>query len=120
LTASNRLMIDGFRTLERLTMAIELITRAEFTALNPAKNPAVGQIATETAWFADSEKNIIGAILLDHHDNDLNYVVLGRDEEGQFRWIAGDSSFDSREKAEDELTAAMSKIEASGETIFPQ
>ncbi len=101
-------------------MAIEPITKAGFAALNPAKHPAVEQFATEKAWFADSEKNIIGAILLDHHDKDWNYVVLGRDEEGQFRWIAGHSSFATQEKAEDELTAAMSKIEESGETIFSQ
>lgn len=101
-------------------MGIERITKAEFIPLSPAKDPEVEQIATEMGWFADTKKNIIGAILLDHHDKDWNYVVLGRDEEGQFRWIAGDSSFATQEKAEGELTAAMSKFEESGETVFPQ
>lgn len=101
-------------------MAIESIMKAEFVSFSPAKNPAVDQIATEMAWFADTEKNIIGTILFDKGDKDWNYVVLGRDEQREFRWIAGDSSFATQDKAEDELTTAMSKIEESGETIFPQ
>ena len=116
--ASKRSM--DFRTLERLTMAIQSILKAEYIALNPTKNPAVDQFASEVAWFADSEKIVIGVILLDHHDKDWNYVVLGRDKEGEFRWIEGDTSLSTQEKAEDELRAAMSKIEASGETVFPQ
>ena len=101
-------------------MAIKRLTRKKFDLFNLARNPAVESIATESAWFADSAENVIGAILLDHADQDWNYVILGRDERGAFRWIEGESSFNTQVEAEEKLNAAMSKLEEAGQTMFAQ
>ncbi len=101
-------------------MAIKTITKQQFDAFGPARSPMVTSIATEKLWFSDDDANIIGTVMLDHSDKDWNYVILGRDENGDFRWIEGDSSFPSQEDGERELKAAMSKIEAAGDTVFPQ
>jgi hypothetical protein len=101
-------------------MAIKTLSKAQFDAFNPARGPMIGAIATEKAWFADDAGNVIGTVLLDRTDNDWNYVILGRDERGAFRWIQGDSSFETRDRAEQKLIEAMAKIEESGETVFPQ
>jgi 3',5'-cyclic AMP phosphodiesterase CpdA len=50
----------------------------------------------------------------------LELVILGRDERGAFRWIEGDSSFEAEAVAKQKLTAAMHRIDQSGETVFPQ
>ncbi len=101
-------------------MAIKRLTKAQFDSFNPARGPAIAAIATEKSWFSDDAGNVIGAVLLDHSDQDWNYVILGRDERGTFRWIEGDSSFKTQAEAEQKLNAAMSKLAESGEKTFPQ
>ena len=101
-------------------MAIKSLTQSQFDAFNPQRAPGVEAIATEKSWFADDAGNVIGTILLDRSDNDWNYVILGRDESGAFRWIEGDSSFQTQELAQEKLIAAMTKLESSGEPVFPQ
>ena len=101
-------------------MAIKTITKVQFDAFSPARTPMATAIATEKAWFTDDAGNIVGTVMFDQSDKDWNYVILGRDERGALRWIEGDSSFSSQDEAEQRLTAAMSKIEESGKTVFPQ
>lgn len=101
-------------------MAIHSISKAEWLAFGPDRNPMLDAIATEKAWFRDDAKNVIASLFVDHADKDWNFVVLGRDERGKFRWIAGDSSFETRELALEKLTAKMLEFEKSGETVFPQ
>ncbi len=63
---------------------------------------------------------MIGAIILDKSDKDWNYVVLGPDEQGRFRWIEGNTCFKDRDLALKELLGAMNRIAASGEEVFSQ
>jgi len=74
----------------------------------------LAMVATEKAWFADSAGEIIGAILFDRSDKDWNYVILGPDDVGDFRWIGGGTSFKDRQTAETAILAAMSEIEKTG------
>ena len=100
-------------------MAIIEISSEEFESRNPARNELARIFATERSWFADTERNIIGAVLLDHTDKDWNYVVLARHEDGLFRWIDGDSSFESKDTAEQAIRAAMAKMEATDQATEP-
>lgn len=102
-------------------MAIIEIDREEFESRNPARNELARMLVTEKSWFADTERNIIGAILLDHTDKDWNYVILARHEDGLFRWIDGESSLESKSIAEQAIQTAMSKMEVTDqitESIF--
>lgn len=74
----------------------------------------IEMIAPEQSWFGDGAGNIIGAVLWDRSDNDWNYVILGSDGIGSFRWIDGDSSFKTQGEAETAIIAAMSHIEKTG------
>ncbi len=102
-------------------MAIIQIDREEFNSRNPARSELVTMLTTEKSWFADTERNIIGTVLLDHTDKDWNYVILAQHEDGLFRWIDGDSSFESQSIAERSIQTVMAKMEATDqvtESIF--
>jgi hypothetical protein len=103
-------------------MAINRLNKYQFERFPAQRTPHVsmGLIAKEVAWFVDSASTVLGVILLDNADKDWNYVVLGRDEHGDFRWIDGNSSFDSLEKPEAELKTKMQPFVDSGEKVFPQ
>ena len=101
-------------------MTIEQISKNEFDGLQPARGQMASVLADEKAWYADSERRIIGTILFDKTDQDWNFVVLGPDESGKFRWIAGESSFATKDEAARRLTEKMEDIIASGEIMFPQ
>ena len=66
--------------------------------------------ATERAWFASGDGEVIGAVLLDHIDKDWNYVILGPDDVGTFRWIDGATSFGTPHEAEKSIEAAIDKL----------
>jgi len=77
-------------------------------------------MATEVEWYSDSAENVLGVIILDHTDRDWNYVVLGRDERGLFRWITGDCSFEKVEAARASLHLKMDECAAGSDAVFPQ
>ena len=77
-------------------------------------------VATEVEWYADAAENMLGAILLDHTDDDWNYVLLGRDERGLFRWIHGEVSFDSIDGARSALHLRIDEFARRGDIVFPQ
>ena len=101
-------------------MGIKRLSKAQFGVFNPAQGPLAANMGTEKAWFADDGENVIGAIILDRADNDWTYVILGREQHGTFRWIEGESCLSTQEEAESRLKAAISRIEESGERVFPQ
>lgn len=102
------------------TLPIESILRCEFDALKPERHPLASAVVLEKEWFADRQRTVLGALLLDRTDDDWAYVVLGRDKAGVFRWIAGEHSIGSRDTARDRLVDAMREILASGQSVFPQ
>lgn len=101
-------------------LPIESILKNEFEGFKPARNPALTIIADEKEWFADKNRVILGVLLLDRTDRDWTYAVLGRDEAGVFRWIDGQSSIKTRDKARNQLLATMLRIYESGQSVFPQ
>ena len=109
-----------FDTPQAANLPIESLLKCEFDALEPARHPATAAIAMEKEWFADRERIILGALLLDRTDEDWAYVVLGRDELGTFRWIDGESSIRNRDQGRQRLLTTMQRILGSGQKVFPQ
>jgi hypothetical protein len=77
-------------------------------------------LAEELAWFRDPQEVVIGTVFRDITDDDFAFVLLGRDEHSQFRWIDGDSSFTTQTEATDGLRRAMDAALISGNIVFPQ
>lgn len=98
-------------------MAIVPISKAEFDERNPARSGLVTMLAVEKTWFADTDRNMIGAILFDRSDKDWNYVILALHEDGAYRWIAGDSCIDKQAQAEARLVTSMRKMDETGKAI---
>lgn len=70
----------------------------------------VEMLASEKSWFATEDETLIGTVMFDKGDKDWNYVVLKCAEDGKFRWVDGNSSFDSQAKAEKALEQKMSAL----------
>ena len=62
---------------------------------------------------------LLGVIVIDRVDSDYGYIVLGRDEHGQFRAIEAAYSH-SIDGAREALYSTMHEILASGASVFPQ
>lgn len=101
-------------------MAIEKIQKSQFDLFNPGRTAMIQMLTEERAWFADAKRNVLGTVLLDKIDNDWSYVVLGRDEQSDFRSIDMNANFATQADAESELLEKMRQYEESGRAVFAQ
>lgn len=92
-------------------MAIDSISLEEFDSFNPARGPMIGIFIHEKGWFADTNRNIIGTLTLDQTDKDWGYAILARHEDGRYRWMEGEVSIESRDKAGAEIVSTMERME---------
>lgn len=96
------------------------INKHQFDEFNPPRSEVIQPLTEEIAWFADSGNIVAGTVLLDKTDKDWSYVVLGRDERGDFRCIDMKVSLPIQADAERELQGKMQEYERSGQTVFPR
>lgn len=96
-------------------MAIRQISEQEFYENNIQKNPMAFVLGEEKKWFVDSDKNLLGIVILDKIDKDWSYVILGKDEDGQFRAVDVNASIQSNDYATDALIVKMTKYEEQDE-----
>lgn len=102
-------------------MSIKEITKARFDAFAAySRHPMAAMMSEEVAWLADDAEHVLGVVLRDLTDSDFLYLVLGRDENGQFRCIYPSHSFETAERAKAKLAETLRQYEASGDTVFPQ
>ena len=101
-------------------MPVGEISKKEFDQLEPFRSPDVGTLIIEKEWYSDQARNVIGALTFDTEDNDWGYIILGKDEEGDFCGIELEVSKQSPEQARDLLIQKLSELEESGQTMFPQ
>lgn len=97
-------------------MAIKQITEREFSTYNPPTSP----LHREESWFASDSGHLLGAVVQDTTDDDWAFVILGRDENGQFRAIDLKTNFNQKVEAERSLLSSMQAIDADGQLVFPQ
>lgn len=88
-------------------MALKEISQLEFENYNFIKHPTLIGIAEEIRWFSADEANIIGTILIDKIDKDWSYVIMAKEEDGQYRFTDGKVSIDSEDLAITELVDKM-------------
>src|SRR5688572_10126195 len=69
--------------------AMESIPRHRFRILTLVRDPMADALGEELAWYRDPREVVIGTVFRDVTDNDYAFVLLGRDEHSQFRWIDG-------------------------------
>ena len=96
------------------------MSKARFSALTYARHPFAFLVAEEVEWFSDPDERVLGVLLRDRTDNDWNYVLLGRDERGLFRYIKGDGSIEGRTDARNALLKQLQEQSATGQYEFPQ
>jgi len=111
--------LDKVAPLFRRRFAVAAITKQEFQetfGIVHDKNP----IIDEQGWFGDETGSFLGVVHRDRVDNDWGYAVLARDRDFRFRWIHGECSMPSREKARAELQMQIARYLSSPKRIFEQ
>ncbi len=98
---------------------IRSIPKTEFDEFKPAVFWK-GEIVEEKEWYVDSAENILGVLTFDSTDEDWGYLILGRDERGQFRAFDVKIIVETEAVARELLIERMTQIHDSGETVFPK
>jgi HJR/Mrr/RecB family endonuclease len=93
-------------------MAITQISKEEFHNYNFESFPTF--VAKEKSWYADDDANIIATILLDNFDKDWSYVILGKDEDEEYRAIDVEVSIDEFNDVVKNLYSKMNEISIAG------
>ena len=93
-------------------MAIRQISEEEFQNYNFEGYPTF--VAKEKLWYSDDDANIIATILLDNFDKDYSYVILGKDEDDEYRVIDVKVSIEKVNDAVENVYSKINKISDTG------
>lgn len=94
-------------------MAIFAIDERRFNALaGYSRHPRLIQVVQEYDWLSTEDGRVLGILTWDRVDYDFGWIVLGRDEGGQFRVIDVNASLATTEEARSALMAAMTRWQA--------
>lgn len=86
------------------------ISRVRFDALaGYCRSPMAWLAAEELAWFEEGSERVLGILIRDVTDGDFGGIVLGRDEKGRFRWIAGTVFSPTQSEAKRDLSKEMQR-----------
>jgi hypothetical protein len=98
-------------------MAIRTLSRQEFDRFRSARTTMARRLTDKAVeWFADDMGAVLGAIAYDEGDLDWSFVILGRDNHGQF-CVLGRDVFP---RCSPELTHFCSpKVDHTRNTISP-
>lgn len=101
--------------------AIRPISRERFNSFVLwSRSPIASRENQEVEWYADSKEWLLGVLVLDLVDLDWSYAVLGRDEDGRFRYIDGGVSVPSQKEGNLRLMTAMQHKINAGKKVFKQ
>ncbi|WP_332023250.1 hypothetical protein, partial [Kaistella sp.] len=92
-------------------MAIREISKDKFYLNDIQKDPMASVLGEEKKWFIDEKENLLGIVILDKIDNDWALVILGKEENDQYRAVDVDASYESLNSAQNSLVDRMSKYE---------
>jgi len=91
-------------------MALKQVPRTEFDRLFPDRHILEDFTGALVECFANDAKDIIGAV--DHRlEDDWSYVVMKRNQDGQFRVVNLNAKIKKRSEAEAELLRVMKRAE---------
>lgn len=87
------------------------ISRARFEVIAAyTRLPGTLMAAEEIRWFEAADGRIVANIIRDRTDNDFCGIVLGRDEQERFRWIAATAFFEAADEAFVALTTKIDEL----------
>lgn len=95
-------------------MAIQLITEDEFS--NYVSKTLTG-VTKEFAWYQSDTSDLIGTLFQDNIDKDWGYVILAKEEDGNYRPQDVGANIDSQSIANTELYEKMLQIEEAGQIV---
>jgi hypothetical protein len=99
-------------------MAIREIDACDAQVLVPHRDPLLQFFAVEKAWFASDDDELLGTVIYCRATKSWSYIVLGNDERGFYRWIAGEIDVASQQEATDRLHGQMEEILRTGQQVF--
>lgn len=100
--------------------APQRLSQPRFEALLYRRSPFTWHLFKELEWWSTEDEILLAAITLDRIDDDYAYIVLGRDETGVFRGIAGETCFLTRDEARAVMLSKMKEISKDGALEYPQ
>ena len=86
--------------------------------LVPHRDPMLQFFAVEKAWYASDDDRLLGTVLYHRCSNEWAFVVLGTDQRGCHRWIAGDVKLRTQCEAEQRMREEMERIAQTGQIVF--
>lgn len=96
-------------------MNVNIISEDEFYSYNIIKNPMGSMLGSEIKWFEETENNLLATIIKDKIDNDWAYVLLAEHDNGEYRAIEVEASFENKEIAELKLKDKINDLIEKGE-----
>ena len=99
-------------------MGIREIDACDAQLLVPHRDPLLQFFAVEKAWFASDDDELLGTVIYCRATKSWSYIVLGNDERGFYRWIAGEIDLASQQEATDHLHGQMEEILRTGQHVF--
>jgi hypothetical protein len=99
-------------------MGIREIDACDAQLLVPHRDPLLQFFAVEKAWFASEDDELLGTVIYCRATKSWSYIVLGNDERGFYRWIAGEIDLASQQVATERLHGQMEEILRTGQQVF--
>jgi len=109
------LNLDSLTPVEETSAGVGTILRREFDSFHPQRPPyETGEIPfSEVAWFADRERKLLGTVLRWHGKELYGMVVLGRDQEGEWRAIHEGDDYTTLDDAANATIACIKELSAA-------
>jgi hypothetical protein len=92
----------------------------EFEQLGAARHPAMAMFVEELEFFGVLDGWYLGVVIRSRMDNEFGFAVLGPDENGSKRWIAGGDSIKTRDRARDALFVELERFARAGKRVHRQ
>jgi hypothetical protein len=99
-------------------MGIREIDACDAQLLVPHRDPLLQFFAVEKAWYASDDDELLGTVIYCRATKSWSYIVLGNDERGLYRWIAGEIDLGSQQEATERLHGQMEEILRTGQHVF--
>lgn len=92
-------------------MAIGPITKKQFESLQPGYKPMSRLVVEEREWFADQSGSVIGTVTFDPAEKDWGWVILAREDQGEFRVVQMGARLAKHDEARKQLRETMRRLE---------
>ena len=99
-------------------MAIRALSLQECDRFNSARATVARHTDKAVEWFADDANAVLGAIAYHHFDLEWSFVVVGRDNHGQYRALDRDAGLRDLDYARRRLVEKMALALVTGDQAF--